>query len=98
MCIARQPRYEKRINALRTGTRGAGGDEEVAKVIRAVFSRIGHVLETNLVDPKEQYQAILLGDSVARHAHDGDYASRGKIRTPHLVGEERSATSIKRAA
>ena len=70
----------------------------MTKVIRNVFSRIGHVLETNLVDPKEQYQAVLLGDSVARHAHDGDYASRGKVRTPHLVGEERSIRNLNKAA
>lgn len=70
----------------------------MTKVIRNVFSRIGHVLETNLVDPKEQYQAVLLGDSVARHAHDGDYRSRGKVRTPHLVGEERPISNLKKAA
>ena len=72
----------------------------MTNVIRNVFSRIGHVLETNLVDPKERYQAVLLGDPVARHAHDGDYASarRGKFRTPHLVGEERSASSFKKVA
>ena len=70
----------------------------MTNVIRNVFSRIGHVLETNLVDPKEQYQAVLLGDSVARHAHDGKYASRGKIRTPHLVGEERPVSTLKKAA
>jgi hypothetical protein len=98
MCIARQPRYEMRTRTLSTGVAITGGDTEVAKVIRNVFSRIGHVLETNLVDPKEQYQASLLGDSVARHAHDGDYASRGKIRTPHLVGEERATASLKKAA
>ncbi len=70
----------------------------MTKVIRNVFSRIGHALETNLVDPKEQYQAVLLGDTVARHAHDGDYASRGKVRTPHLVGEERPVAKLKRAS
>ena len=70
----------------------------MTKIIRNMFSRIGHVLETNLVDPKEQYQAVLLGDSVARHAHDGDYASRGKVRTPHLVGEERPIRNLKKAA
>ena len=98
MFIARQPRYEMRTETLRTGTPSTVGDEEVGKVIRNVFSRIGHVLETNLVDPKEQYQAILLGDSVARHAHDGEYASRGKIRTSHLVGDERSVGGLKKAA
>ncbi len=98
MCIARQPRDEMRTRTLRTGIPSAGGETKVAKVIRNVFSRIGHVLETNLVDPKEQYQAILLGDSVARHAHDGDYARRGKIRTPHLVGEERSVSDLNKAA
>ena len=70
----------------------------MTNVIRNVFSRIGHVLETNLVDPKEQYQAVLLGDSVARHAHDGEYAKRGKGRNPHLVGEERTIDQLKRAA
>ncbi len=70
----------------------------MTNIIRNVFTRIGHALETNLVDPKEQYQAVLLGDSVARHAHDGDYASRGKARTPHLVGEERSVSNLKKAA
>ena len=70
----------------------------MTKAFRNVFSRIGHVLETNLVDPKEQYQAVLLGDPVARHAHDGDYARRGKVRVPHLVGEERPVSKLKRAA
>ena len=70
----------------------------MTNVIRNVFSRIGHVLETNLVDPREQYQAVLLGDTVARHAHDGDYASRGKNRIPHLVGEERPVSNLKKAA
>lgn len=70
----------------------------MTKTIRNVISRIGHVLETNLVDPKEQYQAVLLGDSVARYAHDGAYASRGKGRVPHLVGEERPISRLNKAA
>ena len=70
----------------------------MAKVIRNVFSRIRHGLETNLIDPKEHYQAALLGDSVARHAHDGDYAGRGSVRTPHLTGEERRSINMHKAA
>ena len=63
----------------------------MTNIIRNVFLRLGHALETNLVDPREQYQAALLGDPVARHAHDGEYANRGKARTPRLVGEEQRA-------
>ena len=74
------------------------GSREVTNVIRNVFQRLGHVLETNLVDPREQYQAVLLGDPVARHAHDGGYASRGKARMPHLVGEEKPVYKLKKAS
>lgn len=70
----------------------------MTNVIRNVFQRLGHVLETNLVDPREQYQAVLLGDSVARHAHDGGYATRGKTRSPHLVGEDKPVYKLKKAS
>lgn len=98
MCTARQLRDEMRIRTTPTGNLHAGGARKVTNVIRNVFSRIGHVLETNLVDPKEQYQAVLLGDSLARHSHDGDYGIRGRIRAPHLVGEERSVSSLRKVA
>lgn len=70
----------------------------MTNIIRNVILRLGHALETNLVDPREQYQAVLLGDPVARHAHDGDYARRGTVRTPHLVGEERPVNKLSRVA
>ena len=70
----------------------------MTNIIRNVFLRLGHALETNLVDPREQYQAVLLGDPVARHAHGGDYASRGQARVPHLVGEERPISKLNRVA
>lgn len=70
----------------------------MTKVIRNVFARIGHALETNLVDPREEYQAALLGDPVATHAHDGDYARQARIRNPHLVGEDRKFGQLKRVA
>lgn len=70
----------------------------MTSVIRNAIQRLGHVLETNLVDPREQYQAVLLGDPVARHAHGGEYASHVKARAPHLVGEDKPVYKIKNAA
>jgi hypothetical protein len=69
----------------------------VTNVLRNVFLQLGHAIETNLVDPREQYQAALLGDPVAR-PHNGEYAKVGKVRIPHLVGEERSAVKLNKVA
>jgi hypothetical protein len=70
----------------------------VTNILRNVILRLGHALETNLVDPKEHYQALLLGDPVARYPHDGEYAKRGSGRTPHLVGEERPISKLSEVA
>ena len=45
----------------------------MTNVVRSVFEWLGHAIEPNLVDPREEYQAILLGDPVARRAHRGQY-------------------------
>lgn len=70
----------------------------MTKTIRNVFQTLAHAIETNLVDPKEQYQAVLLGDPVARHSHGGELDSHSKARVPHLVGEERLRQRLNRAA
>ena len=70
----------------------------MTNVIRNVFSRIGHVIETNLVDPKEQYQAVLLGETLARNAYNGDNAMQGKVWKQHRVEQDRPVSDVKRAA
>lgn len=70
----------------------------MTNVIRNVFSRIGHVLETNLVDPKEEYQAVLLGDPLGQDRYQGDYSLRGKLRTPREVGDDRATHRLNKAA
>jgi hypothetical protein len=91
----RQLRNEKRsevAGAMRRGVR-----VKVTNVLRNVFLRLGHAIETNLVDPREQYQAALLGDPAAR-PHSGEYAKVGKARVPHLVGEERPVVKLSKVA
>jgi hypothetical protein len=70
----------------------------VTKNIRNVFSRIGHVLETNLVDPRERYQATLLGDAIGRETYDAEDNFRGKLRKTHAVQDDRAVHRLNRAA
>ena len=44
-----------------------------------MFEWLGHSIEPNLVDPREEYQAILLGDPVARRAHRGQYTILNEV-------------------
>ena len=55
-------------------------------------------METSLVDPKEQYQAVLLGDSLAYHSHEGGYDKHAQIQALNAARAARQAGSQKRAA
>ena len=61
-------------------------------------------METGLVDPKEQYQADLLRDSLAYHSHHGGYANDGgnarreQNRALHAARAARPSGNQKRAA